>query len=246
MGKYKDIDAFIYGNEHVYGLANIDPPNRMSLNIYHGKGGNPEIRRENLRFYLEEMRKSKPTRLFVGEAPGRWGCFQTGIPFTDINTLIHNCFFKGRQKQLKESELRPLITSFDKKEKEMDPEISSKCVWECLKQLQDKGLKLPLLWNIYPFHPSEVTNEYVLAQDRPNRHPNAKERELGMRILFDLLKCFSIKEIYTVGTRAKETFEKKFPLTRCSLRHPAYGGCKKFKKQFDEIYQIKPDRKKKD
>ena len=101
MEKYKDIDEFIGG------LANIVPPNKTDLNIYNGSEGEyPKIRRVNLRFYLEKMKKRNPSRLFVGLAPGRLGCFWTGIPFTDIETLIGNKFFQKRKKELVDSILR--------------------------------------------------------------------------------------------------------------------------------------------
>ena len=237
MGKYKDIDYFV---DEI--LAKSKAP-EMSLNIYQLEWKNKEnakiakVRRENLRFYLEEMKKLKPSYLFVGEAPGRWGCFQTGIPFTDIKILNEHQFFQKRKKlgelDYESNNLLP--------KKETESEITSSDVWEQLNILLQKGLKLPLLWNIYPFHPAtKETCDETSADKRKNGHPTSKECNIGIKILFDLLECFNnIKKIYPIGKRASDTFQKKFLAVGNALRHPSYGGSEEFRKQFNEIYQIK-------
>ncbi len=245
----KDIDDFINN------LAGDKSPNEWSLNIYQGEKG--RIRRENLSFYLKEMKDLNPSRLFVGEAPGRWGCFQTGIPFTDINTLAENVFFEERRKKLgngkklEKEELIRLHIASSKAEilKKEIAERSSNVVWECLDKLSKfrKEEKLPLLWNIYPFHPSDVNDEHTSPEDRPNRKPNALERTLGVDFLFDLLSLFEIKEIYAVGVvpyntlnlkeTSKELKNRGIELVKY-IRHPAYGGKNDFIKGFNEIYRI--------
>jgi len=238
MGKYKDIDYFV---DEI--LAKSETP-EMSLNMYQLKWENEEnaniakIRRENLRFYLEKMKKLKPSYLFVGEAPGRWGCFQTGIPFTDIKILNEHQFFQERKKEL--SELDYVNNNFLHK-KETESEITSSDIWEQLNILLQKGLKLPLLWNIYPFHPAtKKTCNETSADKRKNGHPTSKECNIGIKILFDLLDCFNnIKKIYPIGKKASDTFQEKFLAVGNVLRHPSYGGSEEFRKQFNEIYQIK-------
>lgn len=336
---------------------------KTSLNIYGDTDKNAEIKRENLRFYLKKMRTLNPSRLFVGEAPGINGCFWTGIPFTDINTLVNNSFFQerkekmyssidscneyegevkelvslifnknkinkkgklehsiintlrrerekkkiefkerieerielvysiidpcekcdGRIKELvhlilnekpienkinKKKELEYSIINTLKKEREKKktefkeeiekkiklvyliidfhvknnvminefPEKTSSTVWKCLDKLAEKDLKYPLLWNIYPFHPGKNAGNKT-----DNRTPTPEECKIGVNLLFDLLKCFNIKEIFPVGDVAKDVLEEKIPLTDHSLCHPAArrGGITKFRKKFNEIYQIK-------
>jgi len=274
-------------------LAKTNPPT-MSLNIYQGEGKDAEIRRENLRFYLnfylkeitklKIKKKSGPLYLFVGEAPGRWGCFQTGIPFTDINTLVENVFFEERRNKLgngKELEKDELISLHiaSSKEKILKKEISersSTVVWKCIDELpRSEDGKLPLFWNIYPYHPSDKSNEYTLSYDRPNRRPNALERALGVEFLFGLLELFKneennkrcyIEKIYAVGKNSYNTlklkrtfgrFKKEFPEIELELKdwiyHPAArnGGAEKFREKFKTIMgsilymESKPKNKKK-
>ncbi len=249
----------------------MDPPDSKSLNIYQFEWKNEEdakiaeVRRENLCFYLETIKELKeknqscPLYLFIGEAPGRWGCFQTGVPFTDINTLVENVFFEGRRKELengkkleKEKLIRLHIAS--SKEKILEKEISensSTVVWECLNELpRSKDGKLPLFWNIYPFHPSDVIDKYVLPEERPNRTPEAVEKLKVVEILLNFLKIFpNINKIYAVGHEAERTLknekiledaqtEKKLEemLKKATyVHHPAYGKGKKFKDEFKAI-----------
>ncbi|MBQ7589509.1 MAG: hypothetical protein IJU47_02330 [Verrucomicrobia bacterium] len=122
-------------------------------------------------------------------------------------------------------------------------EPTSSTVWERLNQLYEKELNLPLLWNIYPFQPWKWDGE-----EKKNRTPKKDEIKVGLELLFDLIKCFNIKEIYPVGKEAKKALEKEFPMVLKTestvvripyIRHPAHGGSEGFKKQFNEIYQIK-------
>lgn len=232
----KKIDIFING------LAKIEPPT-MSLNIYKG-GKDTQIKKDNLKYYLMNL---NPTLLFVGEAPGRWGCFRTGIPFTDINTLAENNFFEGRRKEKKD--VCSYIASFNGKK--FRKESSSSVVWECMNDLYGPKYKarisFPLFWNIYPFHPSNVCNNCTFAEDRPNRAPNANERKLGMEILKGLLACFSdIKKIYAIGRKAEKTLKMQNDVSQLAnrenkdiyIRHPANGGASEFKRQFSELYGI--------
>ena len=212
------------------GLGNFNIIN-MYNDTYVGKD-NAKIRRDNLFFYLEKMKGLKPSRLFVGIAPGRNGCFLTGIPFTDIYTFRKNSFFEERKAKLNKKKLEQLIAeSKDISSKSKD--ISTK-VWERLKLLREKKLKLPLLWNIYPFQPLE-------DDAKKNRDPNEVERKIGITFLFKLLECFDIKEIYPLGKVAMKTLEENFPLIGHSLRHPSNDTEEDFIKQFNEIYQIETD-----
>lgn len=54
-------------------LSQQVPPNENSLNMYKGERMANIQRRENLRAYLSIMQEIKPTRLFIGEAPGKMG-----------------------------------------------------------------------------------------------------------------------------------------------------------------------------
>ena len=202
---------------------------------------NSEQRCKNLQVYLESMKdyfekysnseiKKEPIRLFVGEAPGRLGCFLTGIPFTDINTLntLDNPFIKDMKSQLDVDAATQLFTNCVK-------EDTSSIVWECLNQLHKKSIPspLPLLWNIYPFYPWKYG---VSGKNRINRTPENEECDAGVEFLKYLLDCFPcIKHIHAIGRKSEEALERKLYFY---MRHPANGGASEFKRQFSELYEL--------
>lgn len=217
---------------------------------------NAEIRRENLKSYLKKI---NPSRLFVGEAPGRRGCFWTGIPFTDELTISEslksedeNAFFKKFEESDKEYEFR--IINNSKPSREWP---TSSTVWECLTKLNQD--QLPLLWNIYPFQPWGYGKICKNGnRNKNNRPPEDIECQVGIGFLIKLLKCFFIKEIYSVGNKAKNTLNSKPALEALEklkktdekyknknielkighIRHPANGGKDDFTDGFNEIYGI--------
>lgn len=229
-----------------------------------------KIKQKNLHFYLnkviKKMKELNPPHLFVGEAPGRWGCFQSGIPFTDINVLVENDFFKERRDELnkkKEELIRLHIASSKEKiSKNEISERSSTVVWGCLNELfMSKKEEFPLFWNIYPFYPYFKCDKYTLPNGRPNRTPNADEKGKGFEILLDFLELFqdfniNIDRIYAVGHEAEKTLKsvkvkkiikdrkiKKVLVEKFTnityLYHPAYAGGSKFRDQFRDIYNLK-------
>ena len=178
-----------------------------------------ELQRNNLINYFNNMYHSKPSVLLVGEAPGYKGCRLTGIPFTSeyiISThkefkVFSGCYVDGNQS-----------------------ENTATIVWEILfKEGKDKKtFSLPLLWNIYPFHP--INNGCI----KMNRNPNKSECELGFVFLNDLLVLFpTIDKIYAVGKSAEGMLVKsKNTKYAGTLRHPSYGGKKEFIEGIKKIY----------
>lgn len=211
----KQIDSFI---EY---LADIDTPNSMSLNLYYGKTKEAETRRKNLRYYLGEMKKNNPKCIFIGEAPGRWGCFLTGVPFTDEYTIANNPFFKDLNK----------LPS----DKTPQREATASVIWGCLNKIAVEDY--PLMWNIYPFHPSNVDSTHLLSEERGNRSPNGKECSLGKEILLKLLDIFSIDCFYAIGCRSRDMLKSMYHNIEY-IRHPSYGGANIFIEQFGKIYHI--------
>ena len=120
-----DCDRFI---EYISGITT---PDSSSENIYTGNGLS-EIRRNNLKTYLNYMLGHRPDTILIGEAPGFHGCGKTGIAFTDefsINTLD---FFKEGY-------------ATEGNEREM----SAGTIWSILYDCEC----IPFMWNIYPFQP---------------------------------------------------------------------------------------------
>lgn len=209
-------------------LASLDAPDDMSINMYHGDTEEAEDRRKNLLYYLEMIKEINPTHLLVGEAPGRYGCYLTGIPFTDEHTLVHNPLFQS---------LDCLVKALMELDSSIKPqrEGTATTIWSCLTLLPNSSL--PLLWNIYPFHPSSRPANYLSANDRTNRRPSPKELELGLSVLKELLQCFNIDTIIAIGRVSEKVLKKEFP-NISYIRHPAHGGTAMFKAGFNEFFKL--------
>ena len=165
-------------------------------------------RRHNLQTYLELMVVQKPDLLLVGEAPGYRGCRLTGIPFVSPHVLA-NLGERFRQS-------RPLFQAVPEWP-ECQGEASATIVWRTIGALAP----LPLLWNIFPFHPHKP--------DKPqsNRTPTAKEIAVGRPFLMALLKIFPDTTLIAVGKKAA-TGLAKWGLKHTAVRHPSHGGAKQF------------------
>ena len=209
----KQIDSFIDY------LANLNTPDSMSLNLYYGNSKEAKKRRDNLCFYLNEMKKVNPNCIFIGEAPGRWGCFLTGVPFTDEYTIDKNSFFK----------------EIALKERLSQKEASASVIWGCLNNIPVEDY--PLMWNIYPFHPSNVDFTHLTSKERGNRKPNGKECNLGKEILNELLELFNIDHFYAVGCKSRDMLKSSYKNIEY-LRHPSFGGANTFREQFAKIYNL--------
>lgn len=185
-------------NDFVDYLAKQKAPDAKSRNIYAGRSEDAQNRKRNLLMYLKTMEELNPTKILIGEAPGTHGCAKTGIPFTDEIALITESFFEGKD-----------YHNFG-----LDKERSSAVIWNILRNKQE----MPLMWNIYPFHPFAATT------DR-NRTPSATEIAFGRDILMELLFLFKIKDFYCIGKTSYNALKDVIPDTRY-IRHPSHGGIK--------------------
>ena len=209
-------------------LAELSPVDNLRRNMYYGDTMGAKDRCDNLLYYLKIMQRHNPSRLFIGEAPGRLGCYLTGVPFTDEYTMVHNPFFINRTCLVQE------LMSLGQGVKPQS-ESTARVVWERLDKIPKDCL--PLMWNIYPFHPSTVESTYFSSDDRPNRKPTRTECEFGKRVLSILLDCFNINEIYAIGRIPKIVLKNEYSGIKY-IRHPSRGGANEFRKRFNEIYKI--------
>lgn len=173
---------------------------------------NAKLKSDNLLQYLRRMQQLNPHILLVGEAPGYKGCKKTGIPFTSEYQILHDDFFKEGFEVL------------DRENPEC--ENSAKVMWQTIGSARN----LPLMWNIYPFHPS--------TKDGRNGKPNAEDIELGTKILTALLSMFDIENIYCVGRKSESALKnhKMFShLVRGYVRHPSHGGAIICKNELEKI-----------
>lgn len=181
-------------------------------NLYRGNSHLSRLRRENLHIYLTLMQKLSPRLMLVGEAPGYKGCKLTGVPFSSENLLMkeesHPVF--GVQHLY-----RCLPTH-----KTLEKENSAKMVWEEL----DKYEEIPLIWNIFPYHPHQKD------QAHSNRAPRVGEIRLGQVFVEKLIRMFPITHIAAVGRKAHKGLSELDlgPRELRYLRHPSYGGKRDF------------------
>ena len=185
-------------------------------NIYQGDTIATNKRKFNLKNYLSLMKDIKPTCLLLGEAPGYKGCGVTGIPFTSEEILNEIDFFKKGE------------FHFINKPNNLEKENSASIFWGELVKYSN----LPLIWNIYPFHPFNKGN------NKSNRKPNAQELKSGLVILEELLKLFPVTKILAVG-RVSERKIKNLKVQSVYVRHPSYGGKNDFVRGIRENLTIR-------
>ena len=170
----------------------------LTENIYLDKH-----KQENLRLYLMELCKNKPTYMLVGEAPGYKGCGVTGIPFTDENEMKNH---------LGTDQAGYYFGDINCPQKENSAGI----IWGAI-QARKNG-KIPLMWNAYPFHP------FGEKGTSSNRKPNKAELLVGKSYLEELIDIFWMKKqnIYAVGRVAQSQLGYLGAVKY--IRHPSYGG----------------------
>lgn len=164
--------------------------------------------RHNLQTYLELMGQWQPKLLLVGEAPGYRGCRLTGIPFVSPHVLAG----LGQQFQQLSSLFQPV-----EEWPYIQREASATIVWRTVGHWQP----LPLLWNIFPFHP------YQPGEPQTNRTPTAGEIALGRPFLTKLCQLFPQAKLVAVGKKASIALAK-WEMVHTAVRHPSHGGAKQF------------------
>lgn len=181
-------------------------------NIYDRKVN--AVAADNLAKYLSFMGSVKPAILLVGEAPGVHGCARTGIPFTDEDSLI-NC-------------LTPLsgLDFHVLTDGELEREQSAQIIWEVLSECDS----LPLIWNMYPFHPHESGNHPT------NRTPSSEEEEQGKIYLAKLMALFQGIQPIAIGRKSEKVLQKDGEVSY--IRHPAHGGKVECQKKLRQVLAI--------
>jgi uracil-DNA glycosylase len=165
-----------------------------------------QFRRNNLRAYLQAIAKHQPACMLVGEAPGYRGARLTGIPFASPAVLNHLPKRLG---------MAPLIT--ENEWPHIQKEASATIMWQTLDQIT----AVPLIWNVYPFHPHQP------GKLQSNRRPTQKELALGRSFLQELRRFFAIPIIIAIGNTADKALTRwEFPHQK--VRHPSHGGKKAF------------------
>lgn len=190
-------------------LARTEPPANV-FNQYSYDFLENAVRRHNLGLYLARMREVNPGTLLVAEAPGYRGMRLTGVPFTSPSLVRagldeFQLFGEARGYQ------SPAEHAHIKKEQ------SGTIVWQTLRDAKS----LPLIWNAFPFHP------HLPGKPLSNRTPTAKELEMGLPFLRDMIALFEIHEVVAIGNKAFDSLTR-LGFACQKVRHPAQSGKNQF------------------
>lgn len=195
--------------EFVDSLAEVDPPNDQSVNIYRNA-----VRCENLQRWFSGFENTSQSVIFVGEAPGRGGGAITGIPFVSPMVLASANDPWGEFGSETQYELP---AGGDAKHRERTATRFWKHVPPCF-----SDLPRPLTWNIYPFWPFAVGGN----NRRSNRAPTKGEIELGAQWLVRVVEMYPNAHVVAVGNKAHDTLES-IGIDAPLVPHPSRGSDEK-------------------
>ena len=169
----------------------------------------PEIRRKQFVQILNCALHSDIDSMWIGRDLGYRGGRRTGLAFTDDRHLqLHG---KRWGVQLHRPTKGDEVT-----------ERTAKVLWQVLNSCQ----KTVFLWNIFPLHPFKGDNPFS------NRAHNGKERRMGTEILVELIDLLQPDKLLPIGNDAARVVEKISGSRKVvKVRHPSYGGQRKFCEQ---------------
>lgn len=171
----------------------------------------------NLRLYLDYIYRKNSRILLVGEAPGYYGCRQTGIPFTSgaiIQEAKHGLF----------QEIGEEIVLSGKMS-----ENTATIFWDCICNFS----AVPVIWNTFPFHPHQS------RLPEKNRKPNSIEITEGKEYLNIIYEIFKPKMLCAIGRTAERVLGELFPLDNpIYIRHPSHGGKRDFVEGIQNILKM--------
>lgn len=166
------------------------------------------IRRRNLRLYLGEMDRIRPSMLLVGEAVSYRGGRLTGIAFVSETVMLGgvetlNGRVLGADQGYRKATDGPKLST----------EASATMVWGTIRTIEP----LPMLWNAFPFHPFHPGNP------SSNRVPSSSELLLGGELLARLIALFDFRLIVAIGNQSSLCLSR-LAVPHTKVRHPSMGG----------------------
>jgi uracil-DNA glycosylase len=189
--------------------ALFDVPSTDTLfNPYHdahdalGRPGAAQIRRDNLRRYLEAY-PARPPLMLVAEAPGPWGCRFSGVPLTSEAQLLDPA--------------HPLDGLASSRADEPHTEYSGSIFWRVLQPVFPHFF----VWNSVPLHPHDAGAPLTI------RTPRRSEVARWQPLLRDLLDGLAPERVVAVGRKAERAL-KEVDAAPTYVRHPSQGGAKTF------------------
>lgn len=188
----------------------------------------PEIRRRQLRQYLEE-RKGRAKYLFIAEALGYQGGHFTGIAMTSERILLgHQKSKYGVKPQDVFCSVPPERTSSPELIKKGMTEPTATIMWGALADLGINPYEV-VLWNAVPWHPYKP-EKGILS----NRTPTPIELSAGLNHLHSFIRLFENVRLIAVGRKCEDSMSE-LGKKHIAVRHPANGGAPKFRKQVREL-----------
>lgn len=226
-----DINTFIdklqsYQSENVFNpWRNFDPATEIGPEA-------PEIRRKNLRRYLEL--RPNAHYLFIAEALGYQGGHFSGVAITSERILLgqHKDVrpesVLGEWKYQRTSDASSALLNATQKAKGFN-EPTDTVVWSTL---QNHGLAAfdVILWNIFPWHPHKEGKLLT------NRTPSQTELDVGVEYAKMLLELVPRMQIVAIGQKAADTLGR-YGIACKAVRHPSMGGAEIFRAQVAELFK---------
>ncbi|MBF3409310.1 uracil-DNA glycosylase [Burkholderia pseudomallei] len=194
------------------GMDGVFNPYRNRCEV-HDLADAPAVRRRNLRTYLSAIEQLGVDTIWMGRDLGYRGGRRTGLALTDERRL--SAVAQSYPGAAANKATRGPVVA----------ERTAAEIWAILERLD----RLPLLWNVFPFHPHEADDPMT------NRRFTAKELAAVSELNQALFKWLSIRRIICIGQDAAN-YAKAFGISVECVRHPSYGGVADFRRGMQEIY----------
>lgn len=222
----KDVERFIESLRKAP-EGNIFNPWWQRDELHDDYSNSPEIRRNHLKFYLQE-RLGHCRYLLVGEALGYQGGHFSGIAMTSERMLLGHLSSKGIMPEHIFKTIGPMRTSREDVRKDGFSEPTATIVWGHLLSAGIDPYSFTI-WNALPWHPYHAGKGLL-----SNRTPVDREFSAGLKCLQRLIELMEPEKIIAVGEKAAVQL-KKLQIEFYKVRHPANGGASKFRDQFTAL-----------
>ncbi len=186
-----------------------------------------EIRRHQLKFYINERLERKPF-LLLGEALGYQGGHFSGIAMTSERLLLGHLENRGLKPEFVFIGMQPSRTSRVEIRKDGFSEPTATIVWNHLIGLGLNPYDF-IIWNAFAWHPYNPQKGML-----SNRTPTPAEFSLGKPVLQKFIKLVEPRQIVAVGEKASLLISEA-GYEHQKVRHPANGGAGKFREQLSAL-----------
>lgn len=190
---------------------------------HEGHGDGAQIRREQLRHYLD-ARIGRADTLLCAEAIGYQGGHFSGIPMTSERLLLGGLAHKGLMPEMVFTGISPQRTSAERLRPQGFTEPTATIVWGFLAECGIDPYRV-VLWNAFPWHPYHPGKGLL-----SNRTPDALEMQTGHQVLMSMLEMGRFRQIVAVGEKSVAQLTQ-LGVKTAKVRHPANGGAGKFREQ---------------